>query len=282
MPDIKVETSPTAAAAAAVSDPNVPWHAGFENKDVAGWVASFGDAYKTPESMAVKAYNLEKLLGADKAGRAIVPPKADAKPEEITAFYRKHLGAPEKIDGYPIPKERAEDKNFQAFREFAHSIGMPASQYNAMVAWTNEQAAKRDQTFESVQEAQANKEMGEVVVEWGTDYDQKTELGRRAARSLIPHETPDELEEILGTMEGALGTKFTMNLWAAIGAGMGEHAFVQGSGGGGGGGMTPEAARLRINELKGDKEWGKKFMNGDTEARAEWDKLHKVANIVPA
>lgn len=274
MPD-PVQTPPQGGTPPA-SGTDQPWHANFENKDVSAWVASFGDSYKTPESIAVKAYNLEKLLGADKAGRAVVPPKADAKPEEWSAFYRKHMGAPEKPEGYVLSDTFKDSKVHQEFRNFAHGIGMPASMFQQQLAWIDAQQKANVTAHEARIEAQADKEMLELQTEWGVEYDRKAELGRRAARAFIPHEDDEGLEDTLAAIEIAIGTKATMNLFAAIGAGLGEHAFVTGSGPARQGGMTPEAARLRIKELRADQAWVKKYSAGDADAKIEWDKLHRV------
>jgi hypothetical protein len=73
-------------------------------------------------------------------------------------------------------------------------------------------------------------------------------------------------------MEGALGTKGMLQFFAKIGKGMGEDSFVDGSNGGKFG-MSPEAARVRINQLKGDPTWSSKYLSGDADAKAELEKL---------
>jgi len=41
--------------------------------------------------------------------------------------------------------------------------------------------------------------------------------------------------------------------------------------------LTPEAARERISQLTGDKEWGAKFLAGDTAAKRELDMLNDIS-----
>jgi hypothetical protein len=43
------------------------------------------------------------------------------------------------------------------------------------------------------------------------------------------------------------------------------------------GGMTVEAAKVRIGQLKSDKEWVAKYAAGGADQKAEWDRLHKIA-----
>lgn len=259
--------------------PAAPWYNSFQDAEVKGWLSSYGDAYPNPESLALKAWNLEKFVGAEKAGRGVVLPKSDAPADEWRNIFSK-MGVPEKADGYTIPETSADDPIMASFREYAHSAKMPPVLFNDVIDWYNKEivakAQDSDQRQQSEWERQAESELNEVRQEWGQDYDKKTELGRRAARQFIPHESAEQLEEILLKIEGALGTGFTMRFWANIGEAVGEHGFVGGDAGHIGGGMTPEGARLRIEQLKADKAWGEKFLAGDADAKAEWARLHKI------
>jgi hypothetical protein len=253
------------------------WYSNFQNKEVAEWLKSNDKAYPDAETVAAKAWNLEKLLGADKAGRALVPPKEGAKPEEWTAFFRK-LGAPEKEDGYVVPETLKDDPIAQKFRAKAHAMGLPLQHFNGLMEFVAAENKAAEDAAIATLEQKAEKEFLELRSAWGADYDKNTELGRRAARSFLPHANQEELQDILTAMEGAIGTRRTLELWANIGKSMSEHNFVPSGGTGGGtGSMTVEAARLKIKELKADAEWSKRFMNGDIEAKAEWNRLNAIA-----
>lgn len=252
------------------------WYDEFKDPTVKEWLKSYGQAYPDPEAVALKALNLEKFVGAEKAGRGVVLPKPDAKPEEWQAFFKKTGVVPEKVDGYKVPAELEKDPIVTKFREHAHKVNMPATLFDDtmkfMVGELKEIQTKEAQEFEQ----RAEKEFSEVVRGWGKDADKKQEAGRRAAAALIPHDKPEQLQEALTRMEGALGTKFTMELWARIGEAFSEHGFVDNNTGPDGKGMTPAGARIRIEELKKDVEWGKAFAAGDAEKKAEWERLHKI------
>jgi hypothetical protein len=64
---------------------------------------------------------------------------------------------------------------------------------------------------------------------------------------------------LLEKIENAIGTKEMLQLFAKIGKGVGEDSFVDGSRSTGFG-MSPEAARVRIGQLKGDREWSAKYL----------------------
>jgi len=254
------------------------WYDSFQDVGVKDWLKSYNDAYPNPEAVAQKAYNLERFVGAEKSGRGVITPKKDAPAQEWQEFYRKVGGVPEKPDGYKLPEEFASDAMAANFREYAHKNAMPPMFFEAAMNWYKEavggQAAKNIADFE----AQADKDITDLKTEWsGTEYDKNVELGRRAAKAFLPHETADELKTAISKIEGALGTKFTLKMWANIGAAMGEHDFLSSDGGSTGfSGMTKEAARSRIAALKADRDFAARLGNGDSSARQEWDQLHKV------
>lgn len=264
------------------------WFDTFQDQGVKEWVASYKDAYPSPEAMALKAWNLEKFVGADKAGRGIIVPKPEAKPEEWQAFYKKVGGVPDKPEGYVVhsdPKiaaELAADPLIVQFREQAHKMGMPPQFLKGAVEWyVGAMKGLRETQLASLEQT-AEKDLADLHKEWqGTKYDESVELGRRAAKMFIPHENPQQMEEILNKMEGALGTKFTLKLWAAIGQGLSEHGFVQDPLNTNSGAMTPEGARLKIRELKADQGFQKRFTSGDVESKKEWDMLHRIAYPEP-
>lgn len=263
-------------------NPQPAWYDGFKNTEVKGWVESYKGAYPTAEAMAEKAYNLEKFVGADKAGRGIVLPKDGAKLEELVPIFRR-LGAPEKIDGYKVDEKVANDPTITKLREHALKIGMPVQHFDATVQFLAEVGKTSAAAKDAALTAQAEKDLAELDAEWaGEEYDKNIELGRRAARAFLPHDASDPkgLEKAMHNIEAVLGTKATLKMWAAIGGGLAEGTFIDGQGGGpGGGAMTPEAARVKIAELKRDTEWVKRYNAGGAEEKAEFEKLHKIAAV---
>jgi hypothetical protein len=253
------------------------WYDGFKAPEVKEWLKAYGDSYPDPESVALKAFNLEKFVGADKAGRGVITPKPDAKPEEWAEFYRKVGGVPDKPDGYKVADDLAKDPFVGKFREFAHKAGMPPTFFTGMLDWYTSEAKAIEEQQVNAFSAQAERDLLDLKTEWaGAEYDKNIELGRRAAKQFIPYETQQELENTLASLEGAIGTKNMLKLWASIGQGLGEHNFVMGEGSGGHGGTTAEGARMKIAELKKDSAWNARFAAGDADARAEWDRLHKI------
>ncbi len=275
--------NPPAGGTPPAGDPPAgAWYDSFQDVGVKDWVKSYGDAYKSPEAIALKAWNLEKFLGADKAGRGAIIPKADAPDAEWSAFF-KLAGAPDKADGYKLPDQIAADPMAAKFREYAHQTGMPTKMFDNVMKFFGEEVigsanARQQEQMQSF-ERQSEKEWGELRSEWqGLEFDKNVELARRAAKAFMPATNEQEFETLMARIEGAIGTKATMKLWASIGSGVGEHGAVWGDAGGGSGANSPEAAKLRIAELKKDTAWTQKFLANDADARREWDRLHQIAH----
>lgn len=252
-----------------------PWYGDVKDQATKDWITAYGGAYPNAESLISKARNLEQFIGADKAQRGVIIPKPDAKPEEWAAFWQKAGGVPKTADGYPLPKGLEKDPIVAKFREHAFKTNMPMAHWKDTAAWIASETENlgNQQIVEFGQKAE--QEMAAVQQAWGNQYDAKTAAGQRAAAALIPHESKEQLEEILHKMEGALGTKFTMEFWGNIGEKMSEHGFIAGETPGGE--QTTESAKAEIKVLQGDKEFAKKVAAGDAESVAKWNKLNALA-----
>jgi hypothetical protein len=257
------------------------WYDTFKDEGTKAWVKSLN--LPDPEAVAIKAHNLEKYVGADKAGRGVVKPKPDATPEEWQKFYRESGGVPEKAEQYSLPKTLdpkvqevlVKDPMFAKFQAYAHKVGMPQVHFAETLQWfANESKAMMDGK-DAEFEAKIEKDMTDLKTEWASNWDQNIELSRRAVKTFLP---ADKASDFISRVEGAIGTAETYRFFHNIGKAMGEDAFVQGNTPNAmGGGMTPEGAKLRIGELKQDPAWSRRFAEGDADCRLEWTRLHKIA-----
>ena len=258
-----VDTGNPAPAGNQAPAPQGNWFDAFP-EDVRGTVQTKG--WASPLD-AIQSYtNLEKFLGADKSGRGLVIPKDDATPDEWGQVYDR-LGRPQSPDQYKISMPDGAPPEFaQAAAGKFHELGLNTKQAEGLAAWWNQQTetmlgARQTQTTQA-----AEMEMAQLQQEWGKEFDVNIELGRRAARQVgVDEATLSKLEE-------AMGTKWMLEHFSTIGKGMGEDSFVDGSGGGKFG-MSPEAARVRINQLKSDPSWSNKYLSGDSDAKAELERL---------
>ncbi len=265
--------APAAAvvAPAAPAAPAAPpaWYDGFQNAEAKAWVQATGlpDAERAVE----KAWNLEKLLGADRAGRTIVLPTDvnDAKAWE--PIYEK-LGRPPTADGYKLNVPEGQDPAFsKEAAQWFHGAGLAPAQANALVEkWNAFMQTTQTAAAKAEQEA-LRTEHEALSAEWGTGpaAEAQREYARRAAVTLgLDAEAITALEKVSGFSK-------TMKALAKVGQMSGEAQAV-GMGEGSQFGMTPAAARAQKDRLMADKDWRQKYLNGDHQARAEMAKLDTV------
>lgn len=268
--------TPAAAPAGTPPAQNDAWYTGFQNEEVRNWTQAKG--WKDPAAMAESAWNLEKLIGHERAGRTVVIPGDDAPAEEVSAF-RTKMGVPEKAEGYmdviKVPEGQSDAFAKEAANWF-HEAGIPPKQAAILAEkWNAHNAAGMQQQSEQ-QAADADRAFGEVMAGWGKDADANLELGKRAASQFIPAKDGAERQALLSKIEGAIGTKAMLEMFAGIGKGLGEHR-VHTNGDGGGFGMSPAEAQAKINSLKADKAWTTAYLQGDAGKKGEMERLIKIA-----
>lgn len=254
--------------AAAAAAPTTDWLASMP-EDARGFVQTKG--WKSPADVLGSYQNLEKLLGADKAGRAIVPPKDDASPEEWQAFYGK-LGRPETPDGYKLPVPEGDSGEFaKTAAAWMHEAGLNSKQAEALAGKWNEFQTAQLQAAEAEFAQRAAVDVQDLQRAWGEKFEANAELARRAIREagLSPEEGM--------AVERALGVKKAAEVFAKLGQQFAEAPMKGGEGQRGSFGDTPESAAARIKALQADQDWVARYIGGDTEARAEMERLHKIA-----
>lgn len=276
MTDAAIGSAPAGNPAPAAGDPGAAGGAAPQD-----WTASFDEGtrgliqtkgWKSPADAIGSYVNLEKLLGADKAGRAIVPPKDDASPEEWSAFYQK-LGRPDSAEGYKLGVPDGDTGEFAkvAAGKF-HELGLSAKQAEGLAAWWNEYAGGAQQQQMASFEQQSAIDLQDLQKEWGPNFEANAELARRAIREAgLSSEEGQAIER-------ALGVKKAAQVFAFLGKQFAEAPMKGGEGAPQGRfGATPEDAKARIAALKRDQDWTAKYLAGNADARAEFERLHRIA-----
>lgn len=243
-----------------------PWFESFQDSQVKEWTAVKG--WKSPEAAAQSAWHLEKLLGADKAGRGVVWPKDETDAEGWKQIYSK-LGRPETPDGYELKVNDGDDDSFlKAIVPKMHELGLPKKTAQELAKFQNEWVAQYREAQESEAADLSNRQFESLQKEWGKDFERNAEMSRRAIA--VAGLTKEQAEAV----EGALGVDVAAKVFAMFGENYIEHASP---GHFNTGGDTKQSAVARIAELQGDREFGIRLVNGDVSAKNEWDKLHKIA-----
>jgi hypothetical protein len=243
-----------------------PWYQSFP-EDIRGFAENKG--WQTPVD-AIQSYaNLEKFMGADKAGRGLVLPKDD-NPEEWGQVYDK-LGRPKTPQDYQLKVPENDTGEFaKTAAETFHKLGLTTKQAQALSEWYNQESQQMlsSQFEQSIQKQE--QEMSELQREWGPQFDEKVAAGQRAAANFgVDAET-------LSKVESVIGTKQLLSFFSEIGKMIAEDSFVEGNQTGKFG-VSPEAAKARISSLKADREWSSKYLQGNADARAEMQRLMRIA-----
>jgi hypothetical protein len=268
------------AVAGSAAQTGAAWYDGIQNADLKTWVSAKG--FKDPLAVAESAYNLEKLIGHDKAGRTIVMPKDDSPAEEVQA-YRAKLGVPESADAYKLPMPEGTDPAFaKVAAAWMHEAGLTPKQAEIVASKWNEHMGAGVKAKGEQMVAASNAAAEAVRAEWGTAAVERSELGRRAAQTFIPEtvKTDDGRTigrgELIGMLDQAGLTGFALRMFSEIGKNIGEHRMIMGQGSQSVT-MTPSEARQKIGELKSDASWTKAYIAGDQAKVTEMSRLHMMA-----
>lgn len=216
--------------------------------------------------------NLEKLRGVPQERLLKLPEASDEK--GMAEVFEK-LGKPATAEGYGL---QPKDPNNPGFTNWAKDtflkLNLTAEQGQKLVEQFN---AFNEQQEAAANEEHTNKVQGQVTglkKEWGAAYNQNVAAAQAAYRRMgIPDAAVDSLEKSIG-FDGV------MKLFHSMGTKIGEHSFVGGEREGFGEGaiLSPVEAQARIKALKADQGFIKRYTEGDTKARQEMERLHKMAH----
>ena len=226
-----------------------------------------------PSTMLQSYQNLEKLFGADKAGRTLLAPKDANDKAALDAIYDR-LGRPKTPEEYKIELPAEADAEFATTaKNWFHKAGLTVDQAKAVT--DNYRALELDRVAKT-KEAHATEVEG-IKKEWGTEYDGKVETARAAlnAAGLTPAQVK--------AMEYAIGPAATVKAMEFFGRNYKE-AGPPGTDqrtNSGFNSMTPQAALSRMDALRGDPEFQARYNHNDPKVRGvaieEMDKLAQLA-----
>ena len=234
-----------------MSDGNTaPWYgelAADAPQDFKDWVGAKG--FKDPVSALQSSFNLEKLLGADRAGRTVVLPKDDNDADGIKAF-RSKIGVPDKAADYQLPVPEGGDAKFaETAAAWFQKNGIPASAARAFWTEQNNHLTEQIRNATAAAEAESQKQLDAVRQEWGGSFDANAEIARRYVKASGLN------EEQIGAVEEALGTAVFLKTFHGLGKSLGEQGFTGDPNGGGGGGR--ELVRQQLEDLRSQRAEGK-------------------------
>lgn len=201
-----------------------------EQKD---FVANKG--WKGPADAITSFQNLEKLMGADKAGRTVVWPKDENDADGWKGVYSR-LGVPADPTGYKIPDALKDDPLIGEFAKVAHSANLTPAGFDKVVTQMLKVAGDFDASSQAKAKEASAKELEKLKGEWGSDFGPKSEAARRFLRE------SGWDDERIARYEETFGTASMLKDFHGWGAKLGEAPFVQGDGKGG---MSANKAKIQ-------------------------------------
>lgn len=254
---------------------NVP-ASGNPSPDSSSWVASLSQDHKgyvenkgfKDVSAIVDSYrNMEKLIGVPKE-RLLKLPEKDDDPTWNDIYGR--LGKPEKAENYELKPFNEDTKEFTDWMRGAfYDLNLTKKQAESLNAkmndyWTGLQSKAQEIKVEKVKAQEQS-----LRKEWGAAYDKNVHTARKAAMDLKLDAND------IDALESALGFDRTMKLINQVGTYLGEDRFVSGASAFDGA-LSPAAARDKMEALKRDPEFVKRYTQGDYSAKQEMDRLHRM------
>lgn len=238
------------------------------------WAESKGWKADTDTAIIADSYkNLEKLFGADKAGRTLVLPKDAEDKAALDAIYDK-LGRPKDAKEYEIEVPEGVDPTFaETTKTWFHQAGLTKAQAKAITE--NYKAVELD-ALQKRQEAHATEVEG-LQKEWGADFDKKTEVAKAAVKAAgLTDDHVKALEFALGPASATKLMEFFGRNYVEAGPPGGEQRSSPGFGA-----LNPVQAKGKMDQLYSDPAFMSRYGSNDPKVRAgamaEMDALAKLA-----
>lgn len=226
---------------------NSGWWDSVKDGEVKTWLSSKN--YPDAESALKSHWSLERLMGADKAGRTVMLPKDDNDADGWKALSAK-LGVPDSADGYKLPLPEGTDDAFaKTAAKWFHEAGVPPRAANKIAEAWNTYMGDQVKAGQAAEQAESEKQMGALEKEWGTEFPAKRELAQRAYRDFAKQFGLDD-KASLERAESVLGAANLTKLFVGLGALNAESGFAGSDNKGGFSGVTKDAAKKELDEIQ--------------------------------
>lgn len=271
----EAETAATAAAASAAAAAAKPWYDGVDPETIGHWDNKGwkkDDAKEIALAATKQAREAEKHFGVP-ADQLLKMPKADAKPEDIKAFWGK-LGAPNDAKDYDFStvklKGEALPESLDAAMRAAMAQGFVPKDKATGIAASIAKALESAQTADdTVAAGKLAEEKTKLASDWKGNYDFNHLKAMEGARRLGI--TPEAVK----ALEGQIGYAAVMEAMRKIGSATSEDTFIE-RGTSGGVIHTREGAVARKSELMADQDWAGRYLKGGLVEKQEMDRLNTM------
>lgn len=247
-----------------------PWFTGKADAELTGYLQTKGWDKLDPASAAIEAAKShresERFIGIPQDERLRLP--KDPKDAAWNGVWTR-LGVPNEpkdydlsgvkfADGQELDQGFADFLRTEAHKRHISKADLPdfaKSLVSQMEAADSAQLAEKTATLAG--------QKAELQKNWGKNYEANLFVAKQAAGKLGM--TPEQVT----ALETTIGYHGVMEMLRKVGAGMGEDRFVSGGTTGAPGVMTREQAIDKVSQLKADRAWGKRYIDGGVNEQAE-------------
>lgn len=233
-----------------------PWHTGVDAEFI-GHAQNKGWKMDDPKEAFIaatrQARELERHFGVP-ADRLVKLPAADARPEDIRAYYER-IGMPKEAKDYDLSAIKDQAIS-DALRATLHQSGVPKDAATAVaksVATALESQASQQSTATATR---ITEQKAKLQKEWGANFEYNKLKAMDGARRL------GMSPETVAAMENLIGYDGIMETLRKIGVGTSEATFIDRGIGTNGQVTTREGAVARKAELMADKAWADRYLKG--------------------
>lgn len=277
-PAAAVAAAKTAAELATAAALNRPWYDGKADAELVGHMQNKGWADKPADVVALEAIRShresEKLMGVP-ADQILRLPKELTDPLLMKPVWQR-LGAPADAKDYDFSSVKTSDGKApdQAFVDFARA---QADKYHMPVAAATEWAQNLIKFNEGVASAATAeraatqvREAQELQKNWGANAEAFKIVAAQAAAKY------GFTAEMVNAMQSVGGYAKTMEMFRTLAQQSGESRWIEGSGDTKGGVLSRSQAKTKIEDLKHDDGFVKRYLAGDVAAVREMTNLTTI------
>jgi hypothetical protein len=254
--------------------PQTPWHQGIADADTIGAWTNKGLDMADPAKLAVELTKhwkaAERHVGVPADRLLRLPEKPDDTAGWNTVWQK--LGAPAEAKDYDFSTVKFADGTdleqsfIDTMRATFAARHLPKEAATEVTKAVVKYLESAEASENSVTNAARQTQLASLEAKWGAQKDANMLQALNGARRLGLN--PDQVKGI----ERAIGLDVAAELFRKIGIGTNEDTFVEGRSTGGQP-ATSEAAQSRLNDLKSDPEWTKRYLSGSQKERREFHAL---------
>lgn len=256
-----------------------PYYDGWKDEDV-GYVKNKGWDGNDGPLKAIESYrNLEKFQGVPPE-QLLKLPKDPSEAGAMDPIYER-LGRPKDPKDYGEFKAEGVEVDANRLGHFDkvfHGMGLNKAQRDAAVKATIEYESGVQAEYAKALDAAQAAQMNTLKQEWGTQFEERAELGRRAVKAFLPEGV--NKDELLNAMEGALGSANMLKMFSNMADKANLKEGLINDSQGRSFGYSPEQAKSDMSILKAEVQGNKERLAAFNEGKgADYEKMQRLMKV---